>query len=214
MKEQLKNLRDVTIEIVKTNDDFKKQRNFFNMKVEEKNSELNIEEIFKSEEEETDAYLAASILNCLFPQIHEIVTSIRNEHPKYGNKRVKDMAVAELTTLMQESQYLVSFANQIDVVVDNYLLYESCGYFKLLEKEAKISELEEAAKVSTDAVLNESKEAAIKAKDSIVDFVKPYGEVAKTQFDEAKVTAKDMINKGSKQLIKFLEKLEDKTKTK
>ena len=45
MKEELKELKDVAVKIVKETDEFRKQKNFFNMKVEEKKLELNIEEI-------------------------------------------------------------------------------------------------------------------------------------------------------------------------
>ena len=85
---------------------------------------------------------------------------------------------------------------------------------KLLERKESLSKLEETAKGTTDVVLNQSKEAAKKLGNDVANIVKPYGEVAKGQFNEAKVVGKDLINKGSKKLIKILEDLENKTKTK
>ena len=212
MKEELKQLKDVAIQIVKENDEFMKQKNFFNMKVEEKKLELNMEELFNEENE--DSFEAAEILNFLFPQIHTIVSSVREGHPKYGEKRVKEIAVVALKEFMSLNEYMLSFYDQIDVVVDNYFLYESCGYFKLLERKESLSKLEESAKGTTDVVLNQSKEAAKKFGNDVANIVKPYGEVAKGQFNEAKVVGKNLINKGSKKLIKNLEDLENKTKTK
>ena len=212
MKEELKQLKEVAIQIAKETDGFRKQKNFFNMKVEEKKSELNMEEIFNEENE--DSFESAEILNFLFPQIHTIVSSVREGHPKYGEKRIKEIAVVALKEFMSLNEYMLSFYDQIDVVVDNYFLYESCGYFKLLERKESLSKLEETAKGTTDVVLNQSKEAAKKFGSDVANIVKPYGEVAKGQFNEAKVVGKDLINKGSKKLIKILEDLENKTKTK
>ena len=212
MKEELKQLKDVAVQIVKETDEFRKQKNCFNMKVEEKKLELNMEELFNEENE--DSFEAAEILNFLFPQIHTIVSSVREGHPKYGEKRVKEIAVVALKEFMSLNEYMLSFYDQIDVVVDNYFLYESCGYFKLLERKESLSKLEESAKGTTDVVLNQSKEAAKKFGNDVANIVKPYGEVAKGQFNEAKVVGKDLINKGSKKLIKILEDLENKTKTK
>ena len=212
MKEELKELKDVAVKIVKETDEFRKQKNFFNMKINEKKLELNMEELFNEENE--DSFEAAEILNFLFPQIHTIVSSVREGHPKYGEKRVKEIAVVALKEFMSLNEYMFSFCDQMDVVVDNYFLYESCGYFKLLERKESLSKLEESAKGTTDVVLNQSKEAAKKFGNDVANIVKPYGEVAKGQFNEAKVVGKDLINKGSKKLIKILEDLENKTKTK
>ena len=212
MKEELKELKDVAIQIAKENNELKRQTNFFNMKVEEKNKELNIEEIFKSEND--DSVKAAEILNFLFPQIQTISSSVRENHPKYGEKRVKEITVVALKEFMTLNDYLLDFSEQIDVIVDNYFLYESCGYFKLLEIKENITKLEESAKEKTGTVLTQTKESAINIGNKVAGIVKPYGEVAKSQFGDAKVATKDLINKGSKKLIKFFENIEEKTKTK
>lgn len=212
MKEELKDLKNVAVQIVKETDEFRKQKNFFNMKVEEKKLELNMEEIFNEENE--DSFESAEILNFLFPQIQTIVSSVRENHPKYGEKRIKEITVVALKEFMSLNEYMLSFYDQIDVVVDNYFLYESCGYFKLLERKENLNKLEETAKGKTDTVLKQTKETAINVGNKVAGMVKPYGEVAKSQFGDAKVATKDLINKGSKKLIKILENLENKTKTK
>lgn len=212
MKEELKDLKNIAVEIVKENDELKKQTNFFNMKVEEKKAELNIVEIFNEENE--DSFEAAEMLNFLFPQIQKIVSSVRENHPKYGEKRVKEITVVALKEFMSLNEFMLDFYDQIDVIVDNYFLYENCGYFKLLERKANLNNLEEDARAKTNVVLKQTKETAINVGNKAMDVVKPYGEIAKSQFSEAKVATKDLINKGSKKLIKFLQDLEDKTKTK
>ncbi len=212
MKEELKSLKEVTIEIVKEKEDLRKQKNFFNMKVEEKKSELNIDEVFKAENK--DSFEAAELLHSLFPQIHSIVSTVKEQHPKYGEKRVKEITSIALKEFMTLNDYCMDFIDKIDLLVDNYFLYESCGYFKLLAREEKINNLEESAKVSAGSILNESKEIAIKTGSSIVNTIKPYGEIAKSQMNDAKDNAKKLVNLGSKKLIKFLENIEEKTKRK
>lgn len=208
MKEELKALKDSAVQIIKEKDSLKKQKNFFNMKVEEKVAELNMEEIFK---EDGSSYEAAVMLNYLFPQIYNIVASIREQHPKYGEKRVKEITLIALNEIMTETDYLMSFSEYTDKIIDNYFLYEGCGFFKLKEQEEKIETLEDGAKVSTDTILNQSKEVAIKAGKSIKNIAKPYGDVAKSQFEDASKAAKTAINKGSKKLIKILKDIENKT---
>lgn len=206
MKEELKTLKDSAEKIVTERENFKKQRLFFNMKVEEKVKQLGIDEIFAAN---NDSYDAAITLNFAFPEIYTMASIIREEHPKYGNKRIKQIMIDKL-----KSQKVELSDNTVEAfckVIDNYFLYESCGFFELKAKEDKIVSLEENTKQSTKAILDESKNTIVKVGNSALNIVKPYGEVAKSQLKDAGVAAKSLVNKGSKQLIKLLQKVDDKT---
>ena len=211
MKEELVTLKDSAIKIVKAKESLKKQKMFFNMKVEEKKQELNIEEFYNSEEYGIceDSFEAANMLNELFPQIRDIVAKMRKEHPKYGSKRIKELTLTALTydePLLEDSEAVI--------IIDNYFLYEECGFFKIKAQQEELDELGKEAKETTEAIIDQSKQTTIKIGNSISNIVKPYGEVAKEQFGDAKEEAKNLINKGSKKLRKILEKVEDKTKNK
>jgi hypothetical protein len=208
MKEELNTLKNSVQQIAKGCESFKKQRNFFNMKAEEKFNETSTEEFFK---EGCDSYDSAKILNECFSEIHSIVSQIKEEHPKYGNRRIKELVIKELSL---QNEMLAYFESNLDVIIENYFIYESCGFFKLLNQEKGLEELGNEAKDATDAILDESKAAAIKAGKAAINVVKPYGEVAKSQLNDAGDAAKKVINKGSQKLKRFFENLEEKTKTK
>ena len=207
MKEELKTLKDSAKQIVEACQTLQRKKSFFNMKVEEKKEETGMEELIQMD----SSYEAAKVLNENFSSIHTLVNIIREEHPKYGNRRIKDLVMKKI----HESSFIPEdFEDKIELVVDNYFLYESCGFFKLLEQEKELELLGNEAKEATDAILNESKEGVKKVGTSFVNIVKPYGEVAKSQLNDAGELAKKAVNKGSKQLIKFFENIEEKTKTK
>ena len=202
MKEQLQSLKESAIQIATEKESLKKQKEFFNMKVEEQKEMLGIEEIFNYNE---DSYEAASLLVFECANVVELISKIKKEHPKYGNKRIKELVLTALEAL----EYDVTFMGK---VVDNYFLYEECGYYKVQTIEQSIEALEEEAKATTGVIFDETKEAAKKVGTSIANVAKPYGEVAKSQFGEAKTAAKGLLNKGSKKLMKILEDVETKTR--
>ena len=207
MKEELSTLKNSVQQIAKGCENFKKQRNFFNMKVEEKLLETGLEEVITAE----DSYESAKVLNENLSSIHMLVTYIKKEHPKYGNRRIKELVIKEI----HEASFIPEeLEGKIELAVDNYFIYESCGFFKLLNQEKELEELGTEAKIATDAILDESKAAAIKAGKAALNIVKPYGEVAKSQLSDAGDRAKKAVNKGSRQLIKFFENIEEKTKSK
>lgn len=208
MKEELKALKGSTEQIVNARKGLLKQILFFNMKVEEQKQTTNTEELFNHN---NNSYEAAKELNFMFPEVHEIVLIIRTEHPKYGSKRIKDLVLKKFA---EKADTLVKDESLFEALVDNYLMYESCGFFKLLEQEKELDLLEDEAKEATVAILDESKEAAIKAGKAALNIVKPYGEVAKSQLNDAGDAAKKVINKGSQKLKRFFESIEEKTKTK
>ena len=208
MKEELKALKDSTIKIAGAKEHIRKQTLFFNMKVEEQKEVTNVKELFNAND---NSYEAARILNDTFPELYTISTNIRNDHPKYGDKRIKTLLESELTNIMIIDELPEECFEMIPEIIDNYLLYEACGYFNLRNKEVEMELMEQDALTGAKTILDESKQAAIKAKDGIVNIIKPYGEVAKGQLNDASKFTKEVLNKGSKKLIKILEKIENKT---
>lgn len=207
MKEELKALKDSAEQIVKGCQTLQRKKTFFNMKVEEKKEEAGIEELIEMD----SSYEAAKSLNENFSCVHVLVTQIKKEHPKYGNRRLKELVLKQIHELGFIPEDL---EDKIELAVDNYFLYESCGFFSLLEQEREVEALGYEAKDRADVILDESKVAAIKAGKAVINVVKPYGEVAKSQLNDASDAAKKVINKGSQKLKKFFESIEEKTKTK
>lgn len=201
MKENLSTLKDSTIKLLKAKESLKKQKMFFNMKVEEKKEILNIEELYNNEEYGIfeDSFEAASLLVEQFPQISDIVAKMRKEHPKYGVKRIKELT---LIALSYDEPSLEDC--ETSNIIDNYFLYEECGFFKLKAKQEELSQLQDETKETTNSIINQTKKSAIKFGTSVSNIVKPYGEIAKEQ-------GKTAINKGSKSLIKVLKRVEKKT---
>ena len=208
MKEELKTLNESVESVMLAKQLFSKHKMFFNMKVEEQKEKLNIQEVYYTN---NDSYSAAIVLTYYYPEITGIVSAIREEHPKYGTKKIKELVVKELYARRNGSLHEDDANNIYPLIVDNYFLYDDCGFFKLQDYELAIKDLEKETKEASSAVLNESKKAVKKAGNTIVDIVKPYGEVAKSQLDDAGNVAKKAINKGSKKLVKFFENIEKKT---
>ena len=206
MKEELKSLKDSAIQVANEKENLKKQKKFFNMKVEEQKELLGIEEIFNYND---DSYDAASLLMIHFSDIDELICKIKEQHPKYGNKKIKGLVLNTLKTMNYDIDYM-------EKVLDNYFMYQECGFNKvqIIEQsvEQNIELLQEEAKTTSTVILNETKETAKRVGTSIVNAAKPYGEVAKSQFNDAKTATTGLINKGAKRLIKILENVENKTK--
>ena len=209
MKEELLKLKDSASKIIEQKSKLKNKINLFNLKVEEKKEELGIDDFFNLE---SDSYNSACFLDIAFPEIQQIVSSIRKEHPKYGEKRIKELTIVELNKNMGNNHNLILLKDELDTIVDCYFLYENCGFFKIKELENSISELEGDAKEGLNSILGESKEVAKKAGSSVVNVVKPYGDIAKSQLNDVKNNTKKLINTGSKKLINVLKNIENKTK--
>ena len=202
MKEELKSLKDSAIMIADEKDNLKKQTKFFNMKVQEQKEDLGIEEVFNYD---NNSYEAAKLLMVHFSEIDELITKVKQQHPKYGDKRIKDLVLETLKQFNYDIDYMGK-------VIDNYYIYKNCGFNKVQAIEENIVVLEKEAKETSTILLDETKETAKKVGTSIVNVAKPYGEVAKGQFNDAKVAATGLVNKGAKKLIKILQDVEKKTK--
>lgn len=91
---------------------------------------MNLEEIYNKN---NNSYEAAKLLNIFFPQIDGIILKIRTEHPKYGIKKIKELALNKLS-----KQLLTENRQQLEIILDNYFLYENCGFNKLQQKKTKL----------------------------------------------------------------------------
>ena len=213
MKEELKALKGSAEQLVKVRKNLSKQKSFFNMKVEEKKQETGIEEIIDL----SDSYESAKMICFEFPiieyPIYDKVSKIRKEHPKYGNRRIKELIINDILNNKElNSNLYPPLREGLEIIIDNYFLYETCGFFKIYKQETEIIELEKEARVAADVILDETKTAAIKAGETVVNVVKPYGDVAKSQLNDVGVIAKKFVNKGSQKLKKIFETLEEKNK--
>lgn len=219
MKEQLKALKNCTVEIVKEKAELKNQIEFFNMKVVEQKQQLNIEEIFLTEE--NDSYEAAKILvleiHNTFPNFNETLTEIRNLNPNCELKKIKELLIQKqignnnnFANLLKKFKSASPEEVYMNNLLDNYFLYENCGFDKVQEQEEKIDNLAKEAGVSTEEILGETKAVAKKVGTTIANIAKPYGEVAKSQLGDAKVKATGLAIQGAKKLIKILEDSENK----
>jgi len=204
MKEELKALKESTLKIKELKEKFIKQKIFFNMKVEEQKNILGIEEVFNSN---NNSFEAAIALNEEVPELREIVSELKEEHPKYGDKRLKEMTLKRLGHLTEEEEVT-------KLIIDNYFLYENCGFSQLYELNNTLTALETETKDTTKALFDESKKAVIENGTTIINLVKPLSGVAMDKIHNVGQSAKNVVNQGSRKLIKILEKVEDKTKNK
>lgn len=207
MKEKLKELRKLNEELIKERQLFEDMKDEFSYNV-----ELNSEDELYG-----DPYQMAKAFNNFNKTAILRVKDLRKSHPRYGEKRLKN----EITKIFrecyqQEGAYEIIkieefIDNNVLEMVDDYLLYDSCGFFKVLDQEDKIDCLEQTIIGVKDELLDESKEAVSSIGTGAINILKPYGEVAKGQLNDAANMAKGLINKGSKKLVKILQKIEDKT---
>lgn len=135
MKEELKNIKTNVEEIAVTKKEFDKKRRLFNLKVEEKLEEREIKEF--AEETLSDSYSRACVFAEYARSLINIVENIREEHPKYGETRIRDIA---------KGKYLGEGSNveqlfEAEKLLDNYFLYDSCGFKKVNALEEKLKEL-------------------------------------------------------------------------
>lgn len=161
------------------------------------------------DDECTDAYDIAKNFFMINTDVAELAAGIKSEHPRYGLPRFK----SELVTAVIDNRD-VTF-EEAHEVVNAYLVLDNAGYANVLEKEVKVNEANAKGLASAEAVVNQGKEAVVNAGKKVATTVgniaKPYGEVAKGQLETAGAKAKEVANKGTKKLIKLLEKFDEKT---
>lgn len=207
MKKELFELKETTREYMAAAEEFVAARKDFNASLDV----TSVEGLANYYEETcTDAYDIARNFFMVNGDVAELATGIKTAHPRYGLPRFK----SELVTAVIDARD-VTF-EEAHEVVNAYLLLEDAGYANVNALEENVTALGLKVNANSDAVVNQGKAAVTKAGKAVVtsvgNFARPYGQVAKGQLESAGVKAKGLVNKGTKQLIKVLGKLEDKTK--
>lgn len=204
MKDELKALKESALKIAKAKEAVANLKIEFNEKVEQVKQEEGIKEVYN---EKGTAYDNAKALYDTFKDLFRIIATKKVEDPRYNKEQLKKAALNEYMAQGKSEEFNKFIGDMFDNVVETYFLYEKCGFKNILKKEQEIEELENSVKNNAETILDESKEAAAKLGNSILDIVKPYGNVAKEHLQST-------VNKGSKKLIKFLENVENKTNKK
>lgn len=186
MKEELLKLRELTSTYSESKKQFEEKREAFNASV--KDTMV----ILGSEVKAADYDTVSEFYN----EYAELVTyaaELKKEHPRYGEKRVKDTLVDMVSKTYQDRSL---YASQI---VTSFLSYENNGY-------SEVRALEVASKAnavnlveSVDTVKNEAIDTTVTTVNKALEQAKPYTD-----------KAKKAINKGAKILIKILKETEDK----
>lgn len=187
MKEELKKVRTTAKEVIQAKKRFEKERMFFNLKVEEQKQNTKVEEFF--ELEFSDSYEAA---NCFYDEceeIIEIIQTIKKKHPKYGNARVKSEALKKFPELYDKCEQYAD-VEAAENLIDNYFLYESCGYLRVKIAETYVGYYESELHKSVETLLNEPEK----------------------EFNIIKSSVKEVLRRENKRLIKFHQDIEKKLK--
>ena len=188
MKEQLEKIKTTAKDVMEARNKFNKERIFFNLKVEEAKFEMQTEEFFGLEF--ADSYEAA---NCFYDEcenIIEVIRKIKKKHPKYGNARVKKEALKNFPELCDNEEKEFYDVEVIGDLIDNYFLYEDCGYLKVKIRQTYVEYYESELSKSIEGLLEEPQK--------VVETVKS--------------TTKEVLRKGNKRLIKLHQDIEKKLK--
>lgn len=204
MKQELKELKKLATNFIEAKNNFEKQRDIFNLMY--VYSDFNDEQVIES------PYDFAKTFYEKYGFVVECSTALRNEHPRYGEKRFKN-ALIENIIINQELDYEVDY-DFVNYLVDSHIAYESLGYFEVKDLEDEMNKLYEQIDKTTKNIKDKSCAAAKGVGRAVVKVMKPYGEVAKGQLNAVEGKAKDVVNKGTKKLIKVLENVADKTSDK
>ncbi|MBE6150293.1 MAG: hypothetical protein E7162_00540 [Firmicutes bacterium] len=208
MKQELKDLKELTSKFIEVRDDFEKKKEAFDLCALFANSVdapfLELEEV----EVETP-YDLANIFYEKFGFVVSYATALKEEHPRYGEKRFKNTLI-ETVISSQGWDYEEDY-DKANYVVETHLAYDALGYAEVNALENELVEVAEKINTTTGAVAEQTVNAVKGAGRAVANVFRPYGEVAKGQLEVAGRKAKGAVNKGAKQLIKALESLADKT---
>lgn len=207
MKKELVELKENTAAYINAVNEFVAERDNFSANL-DVNALAGLANYY--DEECENAYDVAKNFFMINGDVADLAAEIKSEHPKYGQPRFKGTLVTAVIA-ERDSSY-----EEAQEVVETYLALEEAGYSVVRRAEENISVMAEKVNSSTGEVVTQGKEAVTKVASTVATKVgkiaKPYGEVAKGQLKEASVAAKGLVNKGTKRLIKTLEKIEEKTK--
>ncbi len=199
MKEELRNLRDLTNNYSEAKKEFEARRDVFNEEVKEVMVILSRTVVAATYDTAVEFYDE-------YTTLRDFARQLKKDHPRYGEKRVEETLEAWFKTV-PEYQDRTLCAGQI---IDAYLVFEKSGFedVKSLEETANALAIKLAKNVET--VKTDKIDGAIESVHQVVEAAKPYGEAAKKHLTTFGNFAKGAISKGAKQLIKILDETDNK----
>lgn len=199
MKEELRNLRDLTNNYSEAKKEFEARRDMFNEDVKEVMVILSRTVVAANYDTAVEFYDEYTTLK-------DFARQLKKDHPRYGEKRVEETLEAWFKTV-PEYQDRTLCAGQI---IDAYLVFEKSGFedVRALEETATTLAVKLAENVET--VKTDKIDGAIESVNQMVEAAKPYGEAAKKHLTTFGNFAKGAISRGAKQLIKILDETDNK----
>lgn len=214
MKEELNKFKEFGQKYKEAKKEFEAKREIFNLNFERNITDEDVSSFL--EDECIDSYDIACFFEGTYGLIFENAAELKKSHPRYGEKRFKN----ELITSVIDA-YHWDYEEDFEAtsnLVSVYMLIDKCGFNEVKEAEEKEFGLREVFQTYGDLFLTQISgtitNAGKNVANSVVNIVKPYGEVAKGQMETVGEKAKEVVNKGTKRLIKTLEKIDDKTSKK
>lgn len=206
MKEELISLKNKVQELRKSADEFSSEVDSFNTAVKTNYAGEEFEA-----DPEYDLFYAAKKFMEENSELYEIASKVRKEHPRYGEKRF----VQTVIDTMQEANNTDQTTEEIQHKIATYLLFERAGYNDVEEKFNELTNNFDDVDLATRVLVKQTGKDIVNAGrtviDSVANFARPYGEVAKSQLDGASEKAKNLVHKGSKKLEKVFGDLANKT---
>ena len=210
MKEELKEIRYSTIELMNQQKEYEINKEQFNKNFKE-NLDLNVlkvlytyknstvEDMFKSH---SDMYIAASRFYDDNNSLFENASKLRVEHPRYGEKRFKS-ELAKMILLDKNKKYTSTETLKDDI--ETYLYLEKCGFLKVKECENNREEIVKKIEETSEKVVDEASEkldsiGQIIALNILEPFIKKEESKEKDEMD-----LDDLIKESSKVLSKIFE---------
>lgn len=188
MKEKYLKLRDLTASYSESKKEFETRRKAFDEAI--KNNMVLLESGAKvaNYDSATEFYAEYSLLV-------EYAATLKEEHPRYGEKRVKD----ELTAKFKATDEYKDRALYAGQIVDTYLTFENAGYAEVREMDVETKRLAIALVEGVDTAKNEVVDTTVAGVNKALEQAKPYTE-----------KAKKAVNTGAKVLIKILQQVDSK----
>ncbi len=199
MKEELRNLRELTNNYSEAKKAFEERREVFNEDVKEVMVILSRTVVAASYDTAVEFYDE-------YTSLRDFARQLKKDHPRYGEKRVEETLEAWFKQA-PEYQDRTLCAGQI---IDAYLVFEKSGFEEVRTLEEKTTELAVKLAENVDTVKTEKIDGAIETVNQMVEAAKPYGEAAKKHLTTFGQFAKGAISKGAKQLIKILDETDNK----
>lgn len=194
MKEELIELKELTIAYSEAKKNFEERKEIFNEDV--KGTMVILENSIKAAD-----YDSACEFFVEYYQLKIYAEHLKKEHPRYGEKRVRETLINMVKTT-EEYQNRTLCADQI---VDAYLTFEKAGFNTVHAFDAETRKIALNLVNKFNTVKTEKVDVVIEEFSGVIEAAKPYGEIAKKQINNFGGLAKNALSKGAKKLIKILD---------